>query len=240
MKKILIFLFSLFAFFFCSTSSIWAKASLSLNPSSSKAKTWDVISFELKLSTTEIIEGVDLKLSFNPNFIEINNVKAGGFLTNPSLLANSVDKKNGTIIFSVFTYPGKSGEGILLTFEAKILKEIISSLQLKIEPSSIIAGENGKKVEFVSATALIESLAALSPKPSPNNAPSTPVVTINPTATATSSGATKPTIMVENSPTPEFTAATVNSPNFLPKVAAFLILVGVLILIVQRKLGQNA
>lgn len=229
-KKIIFFLICLFSFFLSRPLKVSANGSLSVNPPLVSKKENEPFILEVRLAVSEIVVGVDLDISFDPNLVEITKVTPGSFFANPQILTNNIDNKKGEVKFSVFSYPGKSGSDSLVNLEAKLLSSNFVLTYITVEKNSVISSTAGKKIEVsfnkttLSPSGLVSPTQSIPQSPTiyapPSSGESSPTPTVF---------ATEPTIFLADQVSPK-TQNQTSKTNLLGVLALGLIVLGIAIL----------
>lgn len=215
MKKKLIFIFFLF-FFFLTPVNAQAETQLVLYPSSIKKQPGEMFAIEIRISGDEQILGTDLDIKYDPVVLEAQKTSPGDFFTEPQILTNQIDTKNGLIKYSIFSYPPRRGSGTVAVITFKALKEISQPVEIAFAPTTTVSGVGERKIAFKTASSLLE-IVKKSALPTLNQS-------------FAPSEAVSPTPFQTPTPTP-----TPKKPNFLLSIAkilgTILLLGGVLILV---------
>lgn len=238
------FLSFIFYLFLSHPVSAITTASLSVNPPLVSKKENESFPLEVRLAVSEIVVGIDLDISFDPNLVEITKITPGSFFANPQILTNNIDNKKGEVKFSVFSYPGKSGSDSLVNLEVKLLSSNFVSTYITVEKNSVISGQAGKKIEvsfgkttlspsgLTSPTQSISQSTITYASPSPGESSPTPTIS-----------AAEPTIFLADQVSPK-TQNQTSKRNLLGILAFGLIVLGIailfLVVLFLRKSVSNA
>ena len=99
-----------------------ATTSLSLSPKGSIKYLDEMFPIEILIDTGKnVVSGVELYLSFDPEKLKVERVEPGSFFENPNILLNEADQKEGKISFALGTFSPKSGVGSLATLTFRVI-----------------------------------------------------------------------------------------------------------------------
>lgn len=188
-RKILkFFLFVLFLMVYLHPSKLsqsQGETIISLQPSAIKKQVGETFAVEIKLSAPEKILGVDIDLIYDPKILEVQKVNPADFFPNPQILTNETDAKNGTIKFSIFSYPIQQGNATIATILFKSIGQTTQSAQIQFAPSTTVATVGERKVPFKTSPASIDIITKAPTSIPSKFAPPTQNLTVSPFLTPT-------------------------------------------------------
>jgi general secretion pathway protein D len=93
-----------------------AAAQLRFDPSNSTMKVGDTTVIGLSVSGVNDLYSIPMMIRYNPAVIEVQEVRDGGFLSQPNVILQHVDKQNGQIVVNAARgkTPGVNGSGTLV------------------------------------------------------------------------------------------------------------------------------
>lgn len=218
--------------FFSRPPAVLAATTISFDPENIIPKQGEIFNLNLKINTNEPIIGADINLSYEPSALELLQISQGEFWSNPQVLLNTIDPKTSSAVFSLFNYPGKAGSGNLVHLKIRFIGQNPGISRITVEPTSILASVQGKKIPFSCNPAVITFLTVSEKMTiSPTLAVDTPPPqTTSPTTTSSA----EPKITVESVPALPISQ---KSPSGILKLIALLFLLfGTLALIVSKKI----
>jgi general secretion pathway protein D len=109
-----------------------AAAQLRFDPANANLKVGDTSVIGLAISGVNDLYSVPLMIHYNPAVIEVQEVRDGGFLPQPAVIVQNIDKKNGQVIISAQRGkgPGVNGSGTLLGLVVRAIAPGTSPLQI--------------------------------------------------------------------------------------------------------------
>lgn len=157
MPKKLLILISLFLFISLSKEvSAQSETQLVLYPPSVKKQPGDIFATEIRISGNEQILGTDLDIKYDPTVLEAQKISPGDFFTEPQILTNQIDKENGLIKYSIFSYPLHRGSGTIIVITFKALKETSLPAEISFAPTTTVSTIGERKITFKTASSLVE------------------------------------------------------------------------------------
>lgn len=124
MRKI-ITLAILLSLFLLGTSCGAKGTILAVEPAAPSAAVSETVNVSVNISDVAQLTAIEVHLSFDPNILEVMEVKNGGFLKADFTIQDNYDNAAGTLDYAIaqMTQPPASGAGTLLTivFRAKSL-----------------------------------------------------------------------------------------------------------------------
>lgn len=203
--------------------------SLYITPSSQTKSPSDSFTVKVMMDTgANLVTGIDLRLSFETNNIEVTSISKGAAVTNlDTTITNNVNNSQGKIAFAIFTLDAAkavTGTGLeALIINGKIKDSAINgSSIISFEPATSASGSN-EGVNIITGTtpgtiiinsAENQNLSATATATGNSTATSTATATSIATSTATSTGNSQNQNQAQKTKTPTATAtATSNSAN---------------------------
>ncbi len=181
-----------------------------INPGSQTKAPGSSFTFSVNIDTsTNFVTGIDTRLTFNPNIIQVTSLQQGSGVTNLNqTISNTYDNTAGTISYAIFTLDGTkavNGSNIeVLKINASVKSGAAGgSYNITFDPASAAsASQEGQNVLVSKSQAtLIVSGGSSTATPTPT-ATATAGGNATPTATATSTGSatTTPTATATTAP----------------------------------------
>lgn len=174
--------------------------SISISPVTQSKKTGSNFTFSVKMDTSvNLVTGVDVRIAFDPNVIQIISMQKGTGITNlDSTITNDFNNSNGNISYAVYTTnksKAVTGSALeILTVTAKIKDDApVGTTRLTFGPTTSASGVDEGQNILVGMTAgnvVVLSENTSSSSPSPTNTPNT---TSTPTSTPATSNTSSPT-----------------------------------------------
>ncbi|MBI2036472.1 hypothetical protein HYT17_02490 [Candidatus Microgenomates bacterium] len=97
------------------------------------------------ITGNNLVNGVELKLGYDPTLLAIDAVSQGNFFESPLEIANKNDRELGQITYAVGSFSEKEGEGTIATMSARALKTTAGKVEvLVIKPITIVTEINNK------------------------------------------------------------------------------------------------
>ena len=121
--------------------------------------------------------GADLDILFDSAYVEILDMKMGGFLNDPAEIKKLIDPDNRRAIYSLSSFSAKTGEGVLAIINARA-KGIIDNTAMAFGNTTSVAaaGENEGLKTKNNLTFQIYPVPTATPTPTPTP---TPMATLN-------------------------------------------------------------
>jgi len=218
--------------FFSRPPAVLAATTISFDPENIIPKQGEIFNLNLKINTNEPIVGADINFSYEPGTLEFLQISQGEFWNNPQILLNTIDSRVRSAVFSIFNYPGKTGNGNLIRLKIRFIGQNPGISRITVEPTSILASVQGKKIPF-SCNPAVVTLLAVSEKMTIS-----PTFTVDPpppqTTSPTTTFSAEPKITVESVPA---LPPSQKSPSGILKLIALLFLLfGTLVLIASKKI----
>jgi hypothetical protein len=201
-----------------------------ISPSSQSKAPGSNFSFNVVMDTsTNFVTGVDVRLKFDPNIIQVTSLQPGSGVTNLNqTITNVYDNTAGTATYAIFTIDSSkavNGSGVqVLTVNASVKSTAAAgSYNITFDPATAAsASQEGQNVLVSKAqgTLVVSAASATqAPTQAPTNAPTqaptaTPVRTATPGAT--SSATRTPTATPTQIAQATSTAAPTNAPTQAP------------------------
>ena len=109
-----------------------AAAQLRFDPANTTMKVGDTSVVGLSVSGVNDLYSVPLMIHYNPDVIDVQDVKDGGFLSQPDVIVQNIDKKNGQVVISAARgkAPGVNGSGTILGLVVRAIAPGTSPLQI--------------------------------------------------------------------------------------------------------------
>jgi hypothetical protein len=201
-------------------------STLTVSPASQSKAPGSTFTFSVNMSTgANVVTGVDIRMSFDPNAIQITSIQAGSGIANLNQqIASTYDNTTGKIQFAKFTLNSSqaiNGSNIEVLKVNGTIKAnaAAASYQLQFDPATAAsASQEGQNVLVGKAPGTITVTSVSGPTPTPTPTPTNPPGTPTPTSAKTPTptptktptqapGATKtPTPTPTKTPTPTATA----------------------------------
>jgi hypothetical protein len=221
-----------------------------LTPGSQTKTPGSTFSFTVNIDTsTNAVTGIDARLTFNPNAMQIVSLQQGSGVTNLNqTISNTYDNTAGTISYAIFTLDGSKavqGSGIeVLKVNAQVAAGAASgSYNIAFDPASaasasqegqnvlisksqgtlIVAGGTGSNpTPTATATATATGTAQATATPT---ASATPNATATATATSNTATATATPVSTQSSPLPIPVSGT-DWPTYLGMAVGIIVIIG--------------
>jgi general secretion pathway protein D len=109
-----------------------AAAQLRFDPANANMKVGDTSVIGLAVSGVNDLYSIPLMIHYNPAVIDVQEVRDGGFLSQPDVIVQHIDKQNGQIIVSATRgkTPGVNGAGTLIGLVVRAVAPGSSELQV--------------------------------------------------------------------------------------------------------------
>ena len=109
-----------------------AAAQLHFDPANTTMKVGDTTVVGLAVSGVNDLYSVPLMIHYNPAVIEVQEIRDGGFLSQPDVILQHVDKQNGEVVVNAARgkTPGVNGAGTLIGLVVHAIAPGTSSLQV--------------------------------------------------------------------------------------------------------------
>lgn len=157
-----------------------AASSLSFSPSTSNILKGQQFTTSVRLSTsTNIVTGLDISLTFNPQIIQISQITPTSAIssmtsqTTGQIIKNEIDNVNGTARFVAYTTNknlGITGQANILNVVGSVLNNVSpASYQINYSALTSIAALNEAQNSLISKSAYI--LTVLAPTPTASSSP---------------------------------------------------------------------
>lgn len=107
------------------------KVTLSFTPDKAGLSKGELASLNININTGgEKVSAVELILAYDPKIISLEDVRAGAFFPNATVLNKTIDKKQGRLSFAFGGTQAKSGTGIAAVIKLKGLAAGMANLDL--------------------------------------------------------------------------------------------------------------
>lgn len=109
-----------------------AAAQLHFDPANTTMKVGDTTVIGLAVSGVNDLYSVPLMIHYNPAVIDVQEVRDGGFLSQPDVILQHVDKQNGEVVVNAARgkAPGVNGNGTLIGLVVRAIAPGNSALQV--------------------------------------------------------------------------------------------------------------
>ena len=109
-----------------------ATAQLHFDPANTSLKVGDTSVIGLSISGVTDLYSVPMMIHYNPDVIEVQEVRDGGFLSQPDVVVQNIDKKTGQVVVSAQRgkAPGVNGTGTILGLVVRAIAPGTSPLQV--------------------------------------------------------------------------------------------------------------
>jgi len=109
-----------------------AAAQLHFDPANTTMKVGDTRVIGLSVSGVNDLYSIPLMIHYNPSVIEVQEIRDGGFLSQPDVILQHVDSKNGDVVVNAARgkSPGVNGTGTLIGIVVHAIAPGNSSLQV--------------------------------------------------------------------------------------------------------------
>jgi general secretion pathway protein D len=109
-----------------------AAAQLRFDPANETMKVGDTAVIGLSISGVNDLYSIPLMIHYNPAIVDVQEVRDGGFLSQPDVMVQHVDKQNGQVIVNAARgkTPGVNGAGTLIGLVVRAIAPGNSELQV--------------------------------------------------------------------------------------------------------------
>jgi general secretion pathway protein D len=109
-----------------------AAAQLHFDPANETMKVGDTAVIGLSISGVNDLYSIPLMIHYNPAVVDVQEVRDGGFLSQPDVMVQHVDKQNGQVIVNAARgkTPGVNGSGTLIGLVVRAIAPGNSELQV--------------------------------------------------------------------------------------------------------------
>lgn len=124
--------------------------SIMIDPNVASLKVNEEGMVDIYINTSgEEVTAVDMRLSFDSNLVQIDDISPGDFFENPNVLQEEIQNGGGKIIFIIGGPEGKTGEGKLATIKIRPVKK--GNFDLIFEKGSQVSSKD-KTENFLGTT----------------------------------------------------------------------------------------
>jgi len=102
-----------------STEAVFPNVFLILDPKEKTEYQGRVFTVNVLAESEEELLAVDLFISYDPQVLELEGIKPGGFYPSPMELSKDIDEKQGKVFYAIGSLSPTSGKGILVSLVFK-------------------------------------------------------------------------------------------------------------------------